>query len=251
MPVVFKMANGTTDPVLAPAPVRIQANSGDTPTGFETQQDVQLVPSPIVQVVGVDPSADAVYFPPTDVLSLEPPEAGPTVWTAKSLAPSGSSKIQLSPAFGLGGGTVLLVNGLEHRIVAGPDGDVVTVEPPIGTVDPGANPAPATPGSVAPGTTILAVRSFVPFGGTSRNRQQHELYLGDDDALNLTAPACIALFGGASLPPDLVWEYWGKLGEEDAAWRSLTSLGAEGASYFLKKEDLGSVEIRDIAGRKR
>lgn len=261
MPVVFKMANGTTDSVLATAPVRIQANVGDTPITFETQEDVRLVPSPIQKLVGVDPAQDKIYFPPAEVLGLEAPESGPTEWTPKSLAIAGdkNKKIQLSPALGLKVGTILLVKSkvndreyrFEYRLVAEPDGDIVTVEPPIGSLDPGSPSVPADAKDIdADTTTVSKVSSFIPFDGSSRNRQEHALYIGDDNALNLSAPACIALSGGAVLPSGLEWEYWGKVDENEPDWQGLESIGPEGTSLFLKKVDKGSIESYEIDGKK-
>jgi len=236
MPLVFKLAKGVTDPPLAKAPVRIQANVGDTPVAFETQKDIQLVPSPILQVVGVDPARDAIYLPPAEILSLDPPSAGPSEWRLKSFAAAGNDKIQLSPPLGLALDAVVSVGGLEYRIATELTGDIAKVKPPLG-------------GDVPEGAALRAVRNFAPFDGTSRNRQAHELYLGDDDALNLTAPACIALDGGAGLPEGVAWEYWGKLGDADPTWQPLERLGAVNSTLLLKKSDAGSVEILPVAGQ--
>lgn len=246
MPIVFKMGKGITDPVLAPAPIRVQANSGDTPTAFETQQDVQLVSSPILQLVGVDPIADAIYLPPTQVLSLELPEAGPNEWILKSFATLGSKKIQLSPPLGLPVGTVVSIDGLEYRIAAELDGDIALLEPSIGTIDRGAS---LTGKDLQSNTPIKVVQNFAPFDGTSRNQQAHELYIGDENALNLTAPACIALDGGAALPEGVEWEYWGKVGEGDPVWLTLERLGVDGMSLLLKKPKAGSIEISEQDGK--
>lgn len=246
MPIVFKMADGATEMVFSPARARIQANVGDTPIALETQQELQLVPAPIHQIVAVDPDEDAIYFPPLQILSSEALDTGPTEWTFKSFASIGSTKIQLSPPLGLTVGTVLSVNGLEYRIAGAADGDMVPIEPPLGIADRGSN---VTGIDVQAGTTIKTVRHFAPFDGISRNRQAHELYFGDENVLNLTAPACIVLDGGAVLPEGVVWEYWGKLGEGDPGWQSLDRLGTNGSSLFLKKPKSGAIEIVPQGGK--
>lgn len=253
MPVVFRMASGTTDPVLAPERVRVQANIGETPIAFETQHEVQLVPTPIRQIVAVDPDRDAIYLPPLSVLSLDPPESGPVEWIVKSLVTGGdrNNKLQLSPSLGVRKETILKVerprqiDSLEYRVVADPDGDIVTVEPAIGHLDPGSNATSAATGDIEEHTPVTEVRSFIPFDSSSRNRQEHALYIGDEDALNLTAQACIAVVGSVDLPDDLTWEYWGKQGDNEPGWRKLDR-GSKGTNLFFPKDDEGSIENYEI-----
>jgi hypothetical protein len=255
MPVVFKMANGVVDTVLAPKRVRIQANVGDAPIAFETQQEVQLVPAPIRQMVGVDPDADAIYFPPMDVLSLEAPTSGPTEWTVKSLASSKSTKLQLTPPLGLQKDTILQVAGLEYQLVAEPQGDIVTVEPSIGFVEPGVAKMPVGANAdIQEGKTVKKVRNFIPFGGTSRNLQEHALYIGDEQALKLTSPQRIIIEAEPSLPDDLTWEYLGKLGEKDPQWNPLKSLRTQKGDLLLEfdqkeKNQAVSIENYEVEGR--
>lgn len=263
MPAVFKMTDAATNPVLAPARVRIQANTGDTPVPFETTDDVLLIPSPVTHLVGVDPDIDAIYFPPADVLSLEPRTLGPIAWTVKSLASAGGFTLQLTPPLGLRKDMLLEVRNLEYCIGADPEGDLVTVDPAIGTTNPGPRLTTAGVGAdVEAGSEVRKVETFAPFGGVSRNRQEHVLYLGDDDALNLTSPACIALKGGAGLQDlilqDLIWEYWGKRGDsQDPAWHALDPVGVDGDRLLLRfpgqdkaaRDAKGSIETREILGR--
>lgn len=266
MPMVFKMANGTTDPVLAPPRVRVQVSVGDTPIAFETQEEVQLVPAPIKQMVGVDPDADAICFPPPDVLSLDPPAPGPVAWRVKSLASAQSTKLQLTPPQGLPEGTILKVKdsslaagGLEYRITAEPEGDIVAIDPPIGTPQSGTG----TARDIAADTEVSKVVEFIPFGGSSRNLQKHALYIGADEAFHLNAPAEIILGGGASLPDDLVWQYWGKLDNADPEWHKLDRLRTQDNDLVLgfpsqadqqpapgrTKPPSVSTESREISGR--
>jgi len=228
MPVVFRMADGAGEPVFAPRPVRIQADTGGTPTLFETEQDVRLVPSPIRQMVAVDPAADAIYYPPGQVLNLDPPPNGPAEWNVRILADATDAKckhckIQFSPALGLEAGTVLEIDRREYRIAAKPQGDIALLAPHI---DP--------PGDVSKAKRASKLSRFEPFGGFAYNQQEHALYIGDDEALNLSATASIALSGATGLPDDLDWEYWGKIDGGDPDWQPLKKPERKEADLLLE-----------------
>jgi hypothetical protein len=101
VPVVFSLAPGS-DPVLAPAPVQIQATpAGVDPVTFETERPLMLAPGRLADVVGVDPAQDAFYLPAAGFSSLEAPKPGPTEWVVKSDAAKGAKQLQLEPALGL------------------------------------------------------------------------------------------------------------------------------------------------------
>src|SRR5688500_11970803 len=44
MPVIFKLVDSAREPVLASAPVRMQADAGGTPVVFETENNVRVIP---------------------------------------------------------------------------------------------------------------------------------------------------------------------------------------------------------------
>src|SRR5215510_6029934 len=64
MPVVFKLTDAAREAVLASAPVRLQADAGNTPVVFETEADVRVIPGRLDTVIGVDADQDALYLPP-------------------------------------------------------------------------------------------------------------------------------------------------------------------------------------------
>lgn len=148
VPLVFKLAQGTTADILVPP--RTQASAAKTEehdeVPFETEENLLAVTSKLKEVISVDPAADAIY-----------------VHTANVVATDGSVRDQQD--------------------------------------------------------------AFILFAGT--NQQEHSLYLGHKDLLNIKGPGEIRLSvsvplaaGNASL--DLLWEYWGEDKEKKTdRWISL------------------------------
>ncbi|SAK99728.1 hypothetical protein [Caballeronia ptereochthonis] len=233
LPVVFGLSDRAVNALLAVAPVRIQANAGDTPVAFETQQDVQLVLSPIVQLVGANLVDDVFDLPPASVLSVASPEPAPAEWLLTSDAPAGSARVQLAPALGLGAGMVLRIGAALYVVSADPTGDLVPLDPPLAS-------------GAAAGTQVVEVRDFAPFAATVLNRQVHALYIGDDDALNLETAATITV-DAAGLPSDLDWRYWGKTSDGDPAWLPLAAEPAA-PGILLRKSSTAPFEPLEIHG---
>ena len=69
---------------------------------------------------------------------------------------------------------------------------------------------PPLDAALAATTIMRRADTFNPFGLLERNRQEHALYIGSSDALNVEAPATIGVKNGASIPPDATWWYSGK-----------------------------------------
>jgi len=101
VPVVFQLAETAQTAVLAPAPVRLQADAGGGPVVFETEKDVRVIPGLLDLVVGADADADAFYLPAPGLSDLQPLEPLPTAWQLKSFAGAGAKKLQLDPEAGL------------------------------------------------------------------------------------------------------------------------------------------------------
>jgi hypothetical protein len=73
VPLVFSMVQTATTPVLAEAPIQVQATPPQTQTGaspepvtFETEDDVMIVPGSLAALLAVDPANDAFYQAPAD-----------------------------------------------------------------------------------------------------------------------------------------------------------------------------------------
>src|SRR5205807_289758 len=119
---------------------------------------------------------DAYYLPPPGINDLNPIEPLPTQWHLKSFAAADSNKLQLDPDAGLVVGMIVELAGSQYKVVQ-VEGDIVTIDPPL---------------SQSVETEIInKVSSFAPFDGAAHNWQEHALYLGDLDLLNIEAAASI------------------------------------------------------------
>jgi hypothetical protein len=238
MPVVFKMAATAREPVLAEAPVRMQVDAGGATVVFETETDVRLLPGRLEVVVGVDADADAVYLPPPGLNDVEPLEPLPSQWQLKSFAAAGAKTLQLDPETGLAGGMVLEAGGQQYRVEK-VDKEIVTIDPPL------AGDLPAL-------AVAHKVSSFAPFDGVTRNRQEHALYLGHLELLDIEAAATMAVVGAQSLATGVTWQYWGKVdGRDEVGWQPLALAPDEEqqSDALVLTKPKGAIEPREIAGK--
>jgi hypothetical protein len=236
MPVVFKLTDAAREPVLASAPVRMQADAAGTPVVFETEKDVRLIPGRLDIVVGADADQDAFYLPPPGMSDLKPAEPMPTQWRVKSFASAGANKIQLDPELGLVAGMLIRANGEEYKVVA-VDKDLVTIEPPLVT-------------DLNASIPLTKVTTFSPFGGEARNWQAHVLYLGDSELLNIEAAATIEVVGAARLREGFTWEYWGKRAPDDeVGWQPLAIAKEPVKDGVALEKPKGAVELVEIGGK--
>ena len=212
MPVVFKLADNIQRAVTAVAPTRLQAAADDASIIFETESDVRLIPGRLEAVVGVDADKDAYFLPPPKLSSLEPIEPAPAQWQLKSFASAGATKLQLDPDQGLAADALIEAAGRQYRIEKAENG-IATIEPPLEV-------------GLDAGSVVRKVAEFAPFDGAAQNRQEHALYLGDMELLNIEAAATIEIEGASTLREGFAWEYWGKRdkSEDDATWQPLTFL---------------------------
>lgn len=240
MPVVFKLADTAREGVLASAPVRMQADAAGTPVVFETEKDVRIVPGQLQVVVGIDADKDAFYLPPPGLNDLKPLESLPTQWQLKSFAAAGVSAFQLDPEAGLLPDTIIEAGDQQYRIVKA-DKDLVTIDRPL------VNGLPQE-------SVVTKVSVFSPFDGRTYNQQQHVLYLGDSELLNIEAAATIEVVGASTLSEGYAWQYWGKVVDEnEVKWQPLkpdeerqkTVLDA-----IVLTKPKGAIEEVEIGGKK-
>lgn len=239
VPVAFRLTDRAQRSVLARAPVQMQADAGGTTLVFESEADVLLVPARVAQVVAVDPARDAYYLPPPGLTSLDALPPVPTQWRVRSFAAAGSERLQLEPALGLAAGMILAIDGRQYRVTK-LDDDIVTVDPAVDAPD-----------GIAQDAIASKVAAFDPFDGAARNRQNHALYLGHTDLLNLEAAATIDVVNGDALG-GFRWEYWGKLGESDAAWIELKVPPGQSQrnTLVVEKTQAGAIEPHEVNGVK-
>jgi hypothetical protein len=235
MPVVFKLIDAARQAVLAEAPVRMQADAAGVTVVFETEKDVRVIPGLLDTVVGADADADAFYLPPPGLSDLSPLKQLPTQWQVKSFASAGATKIQLDPELGLVKGMLIRANGQEYRVVA-VEKDLVTIEPPLAS-------------GLTPSVPLAKVSTFSPFSG-ARNWQNHVLYLGDTELLNIEAAARIEVVGAAALREGLTWEYWGKVAPADeVGWQQLKQINEPDNNAVVLEKKKGDVELVAVGGR--
>jgi len=163
----------------------MQAVGAGTPVVFETEKDVRVVPGQLEVVVGIDADNDAFFLPPPGLSDLKPLEALPTQWQLKSFAAAGAISFQLDPEAGLLPDTIIEAGNQQYQIV-NVDKDLVTIDRPLVN-------------AVGGGSVVTKVTTFSPFDGRSYNQQQHALYLGDSELLNVEAEATIEIIGASAL----------------------------------------------------
>lgn len=234
VPLVFRLSANAARPVLALAPVKLQAAVGDATIVFETETDILLAPGQLRAIVAVDPGRDAFYVPPPGLTSPEPDAGLPGEWRVKSFAARGATRLQLDPALGLAPDLILEADGAQYRI-SEVNADIVTIEPALEAAD-----------GLAAQTVLRKVSTFAPFG-KARNRQLHALYLGDEKLLDIEAAALIQVSGLPALPDGVKWEYWGKRdGVEGVAWQAMDRLPGSPAVKLQKPK--GSVDMGQVGG---
>lgn len=240
MPVVFKLTDAAREAVRAEAPVRLQADAAGAAVVFETEKDVRVVPGQLDMVVGVDADQDAFYLPPPGLNDLKPLESLPTEWRVKSFAAAGSTKLQLDPELGLVVGMLIEANGAQYTVLE-IDNGLVTIDRPLES-------------ELTSEVRITKVTTFTPFEGTAFNSQQHSLYLGDSDLLNVEAAAAIEVVGASTLREGYAWQYWGKVDDEDEVkWQRLKAdeerqKKVNDAIALTKPK--GAIEELEIGGKK-
>lgn len=236
MPVVFKLADTAQNAVTADPPVRMQVEAGGASLIFETESEtgLRLVPGRIDTVVGVNAGKDAIYLPPPGLSDLKPLEALPVEWKLKSFASAGALKLQLEPDAGLSKGMTIMVGGKHYRIDEADNG-IVTIDPPLEA-------------DLEAENRVSKVGVFAPFDEVTRDRQEHAIYIGDDDLLNIEAAAVIEVAGARTLSSGVKWEYWGKTDEKEETpdWRELKIAEVQDKAGLLLEKGEGAIEQRKI-----
>ena len=236
MPVAFKLADAAQEAVLARGPVRMQVDAEGTPVVFETEKDLRVVPGQLDVVVGVDANKDEFFLPPPGLSDLLPLEPAPTQWVLKSFVSAGATKLQLDPDSGLAPEMIVEAAGRQYRIVK-VDNEIVTIEPGLAAELPQSS-------------IVRKVTAFAPFDGIAINRQEHALYLGHMEVLNIEAAATIEIVGATTLRTGVTWQYWGKAdGNDEDDWRLLTLAASQQADAVVLEKQKGAVEPLPIDGK--
>jgi len=204
LPIAMKLAAGSV-PVLADAPVQIQADANGTPVIFETAEPMLLTPANLVTVIGATLPDSFAAGP---VSTYDAPSGGPNAWRVATDVSAGATDLQLDPPVGLAVGITLVDgNELRYRVTAA-QGGLVTIDPGLVLDNLGANPV------------LRLAQNFDPFGA-DRDQQTHALYIGSTTALDITFPAAIDVVGAQEIV-NCDWSYWGSQeNSTEVDWQTL------------------------------
>lgn len=229
LPVVFKLADAAQGPVLASAPVQLQAEADGSPVVFETEKDLRVVPGHLEVVVGVDADSDKFYLSPPGLNDLKPLEPLPTQWRLKSFAAAGAKKLQLDPDAGLVIDMIVEAAGKQYKITQ-VEKDIVTIEPVLGA-------------GLNEGQVVRKVTTFAPFEDATHNWQEHALYLGDADLLNIETEAKIEIVGAKGVGDGVSWEYWAG---DEKDWQPLKLVERPTSDGVVLAKPKGAIETKEI-----
>ena len=267
VPVQFKVNQKLEDPILVRAPARCSAPATETRTEdlpFETDQDLLATPSALLDLYAADPEADAIYRPPPTFLKLETAARPAPPYATASFSAAGSRTFQLDRVEELDKGDLLRIRfggsasaGAPTPAACCPPGAMApgsggalyleVADKPTGRIVPLVKPLPQ---AIPTGTIVEKVTDFVVFD--SMNLQQHVLFLGHSDLLNLESAADIELqvkhlSGTATNLSSLTldWEYGveAEVGE-GADWRPFEVLADTSVGFRTD----GSILLRKPAG---
>ncbi len=246
LPVVFKLVDAATEAVLASAPVRMQADAAGQPVVFETEQDVRVVPGHVQVVVGVDAPNDKFFVSPPGLSDLQPLASPATQWSVKNYTAAGSIKLQLDPDTGLEKDMIVEAAGRQYQ-VTNFENDIVTIEPALASELPQS-------------TIVRKVTAFAPFDDAAINWQEHALYLGHMELLDIEAAATLNIVGAELLGSGagVIWQYWGKNAEsgnegDESDWQALQFadvLQAGVTDAVVLHKTKGAIEPYEVNGRK-
>lgn len=209
LPVAFKLTDTAKQTQPAPAATQLLTDAGE-PVIFETLTSIDLVPGKIEAVRGVDGSKDKVTMSPTAMLDPVLPSVKPLPRRLKASASISDVKVQLNPASGLKDGALLSFGAgqqASHHKVIKVEGEVISVDPPLEQ-------------AFAENTPVTEVICFAPFDGSTRDYQQHNLYLAHSTLLDTPSAVSIHI-GGVPLPQGAEWQWWGSESDEAPAWQTL------------------------------
>jgi hypothetical protein len=253
---VFALKENKTAPVLARARtgIEIETLAGE-PAQFETVEDLRIQPAQIGLLATLDPAADRLELAPGQVTSLEPDlTLRPDYQLATSVGPE-ATLISIDPPVGILPDDLL-------RVTLTSDGDPVFVEVAEFSEDGLATLKAPVGGAGLSRDQVEKIECMTRLDAFKMpNRQEHGLYIGDKDVLNVKEPAEFTLrFEPQSIPeilsPNAVeFEIWGTkegpgIPEETPGWHRLVPLVGAGADLRLYKSWIGPVDELELGEKK-
>ncbi|MEZ5875585.1 MAG: hypothetical protein R3D30_12440 [Hyphomicrobiales bacterium] len=250
---VFALKEDQTEPVPIPARtgVEIETLAGEK-APFETAEDLRAQPTRIARLATLEPRADRIELAPGAVTTLEPDLTPRPAYRLATAAGPDARAIALTPPVGIAPGDLL-------RIGAPDDSDPIYAEV-VAFSEDGLTElkAPLDGTGVEAGTVVERMTRLDAFA--MPDEQEHGLYIGDADVLNVKEPATLTL---RFVPADTAallrdqgarFEIWGTReqpnGDAEPGWRPLVPLAAGGDDLTLLKAWTGPVDEVEIGGRK-
>ncbi len=253
---VFALKEDNPGPVTAAARtgLEIATISGEA-AKFETAEDILIQPTRIGLIATSDPSTDRLEVAPAQVSSFDPDLTPRPAYGLATSAGPGATVISIEPPIGILPGDLLRV----ERIGAEPvflevetfsEDGLATLVTPVGETG-------------LPVAMIAGIERMTRLDAFSMpDQQEHGLYIGDADLLNVNEPATITLrFDPAPIaallgPNSVEFELWGTReapgkAEDAPRWHRLVPLaGGAGQDIRLYKSWVGPADELDLGEKK-
>ena len=244
---VFALKEDQIRPVQAPAQTGVDIGTVDGGTApFETVTDLQIQPARIDHLVTLDPRSDKIEIALGDVTSLEPDTTPRPEFKLLTAVNLGDRTLMIDPPVGIEEGNLLRIGAAENaaplyaRVKSFRDDGLTEL------IDGIEADLPA-------GTRVERMTRLDAF--VMPNAQEHALYIGDANVLNVKERAEVTLrlnpekVAALLLSQGAVFEIWGineDLDEEEANWHRLVHLASSGEDLVLYKPWTGPVEEREL-----
>ncbi|MEW6067604.1 MAG: hypothetical protein AB1610_04865 [Nitrospirota bacterium] len=176
---------------------------------FETEKNMLAIPAKLVKAYSIDINGDAVYESPLNVISNG--KVIPVKTTLLYDAKTQDSTIYVDNSEGINKGDLLIINKSEYVVISEISDLKITLSHKLDN-------------DHQAGNTVEKVITFELFEG--KNLQEHILYLGHEEILNLKEKAYILIgikpFIKDSLESaSVLWEYWGEDDNKKLGWHNL------------------------------
>lgn len=224
VPVAIKLADTAPTGLVALAGTKLTADTGPTPTIFETERGIALARGKVTRLAAANLDEDKIYLAPVGVVTPTLPPLAAVARNIRSAAGPGATSVQVDPALGLGPGVTI-----RFTAAATPEYDITEVKNDVVSF------APALTETVAKGAPVLVVDRFAPFAAGARDRQGHAIYLSHPTMLDVAGALTISI-AGVEWDQPINWEWFGSGADGAAAdWQSFTKSTFVAGQWALEK----------------
>ncbi|MDB5678531.1 baseplate J/gp47 family protein [Sphingomonas bacterium] len=237
VPVAIALADTAAVGLIAPAGTKLTADTGATPTIFETERGIALVRGKVAALAAADLDGDAIFLAPSSVVTPLLPVPTAVARVVRGAAGAGATMVQVDPVIGLAPGMTI-----RFTAASTPEYDIIEVKNDVVSF------TPALAGTIAQGDAVLVADRFGPFAAGARNRQSHALYLSHPTMLDVAGALTITV-AGVEPPQAMTWEWFAPGADgAPASWQSFTNAGFSAGRWALEKP-AGKPEKTTVDGR--